>query len=504
MIETYDFLVVCTAAAITAIILLSVLARGNDRPAGRHHPRQDVEPAISVLLKDDMIVDATDETRDLMAGKNITWHDLVASLRARFPSLPDHVPRERQLFSSAKPDDDGYIEVDKVGSRMRLTLCDRPASSADLHQLRSAQSELDLLRVALGKAPNPIWKSDSKNRTDWSNNAYDTLTASVESYQPGAPIFDVPSNGLEHMRTRRTCLTSARGDAQRWFDITSAQHGASWLHFGIDVTAVVRAEIAQRNFVQTLTKTFAYLPIGLAIFDRNRQLALFNPALIDLTQLSAEFLSGRPNLLSFFDRLREGRMMPEPKNYHGWREQMADLVAAASDDRYSETWSLASGLTYKVTGRPHPDGAIAFLFEDISAEISLTRRFRSELELSQCVIDTLDDAIAIFSQNGVLSFSNTAYRTLWKSDPDSSFAEMTVVDATRQWQELCHPSPMWGELRDFVVQGHDRAAWEMRVTHRNGGQILCQITPVSGGSTLVSFACETPTLPIRQLDTQSV
>jgi PAS domain-containing protein len=402
------------------------------------------------------------------------------------------------------PDDDGYLQFEHLGKRGRLSLCDRSADSADLHRLRGVEAELGLLRVALGTAPNPIWKSDESNRTDWGNKAYHALTASIESNDPHAPIFDMPTGGPEHMRTRRTCLTSARGDAQRWFDITSVQHGASWLHYGIDVTAVVRAEIAQRNFVQTLTKTFAYLPIGLAIFDRNRQLALFNPSLIDLTQLSAEFLIGRPNLLSFFDHLRESRMMPEPKNYKGWREQMAELVAAANDDRYSETWTLPSGLTYKVTGRPHPDGAIAFLIEDISSEISLTRQFRSELELSQCVIDTLEDAIAVFSQNGVLTFCNAAYRTMWKSDPDSSFAEMTVVDATRQWQEQCRPSPLWGELRDFVVQGSDRATWEMDILHKNGTQIHCRVAPVSGGSTLISFAHVLPTAPSQELVAQTV
>ncbi|MDQ7070109.1 MAG: hypothetical protein Q9M48_05105 [Rhodobacterales bacterium] len=51
-------------------------------------------------------------------------------------------------------------------------------------------------------------------------------------------------------------------------------------------------------------------------------------------------LSIRPNLLSFFDRLRDNRMMPEPKNYSSWREQIADLVAAATDGRYFETWTL--------------------------------------------------------------------------------------------------------------------------------------------------------------------
>jgi hypothetical protein len=64
----------------------------------------------------------------------------------------------------------------------------------------------------------------------------------------------------------------------------------------LDITEIVRAQQAQKNFVQTLTKTFATLAIGLAIFDRNRQLMLFNPALIDLPALPADFLSARPNL----------------------------------------------------------------------------------------------------------------------------------------------------------------------------------------------------------------
>ncbi len=129
----------------------------------------------------------------------------------------------------------------------------------------------------------------------------------------------------------------------------------------IDINAVISAEIAQRNFVQTLAKTFAQLSTGLAIFDRNSQLALFNPALVDLSALPIEFLSARPDLLSFFDRLCDSRVMPEPKNYNSWRQEIADVIAAATDGSYQETWSLDTGQTYRVSGRPHPDGAIAFL-----------------------------------------------------------------------------------------------------------------------------------------------
>ena len=49
----------------------------------------------------------------------------------------------------------------------------------------------------------------------------------------------------------------------------------------------MQAETALRGFMQTLAKTFAHLPTGLAIFDQHRQLALFNPALAPLGKWTA-------------------------------------------------------------------------------------------------------------------------------------------------------------------------------------------------------------------------
>lgn len=91
---------------------------------------------------------------------------------------------------------------------------------------------------------------------------------------------------------------------------------------------------------------------------------------------------------------------------------MADLISAAETGQFEETWSLETGQTYRVKGRPHPDGAIAFLLEDISTEVLLTRNFRAELEMGQNLVDTFDDALAVFSHAGVLTFSNKAYELL--------------------------------------------------------------------------------------------
>ena len=162
-------------------------------------------------------------------------------------------------------------------------------------------------------------------------------------------------------------------------------------------------------------------------------------------------------------------------------------LAAAADGRYQETWSLPSGSIYQVSGRPHPDGAVAFLFEDITAEVSLTRRFRAELEMSQSILDHVDDAIAVFAANGVLTLSNEAYRNLWQVDPDASFADVTILDATRDWQERAKPTPAWGDMRDFVAGSADRNMWWTTVTLNSGAEVTCTVHPIHDGATLVSF-----------------
>lgn len=277
--------------------------------------------------------------------------------------------------------------------------------------------------------------------------------------------------------------------------MSSVSVGDITVHHATDVNAIVKSEVAQRNFVQTLAKTFAQLSIGLAIFDRNGQLALFNPALIDLTELPAEFLSGRPTLLSFFDRMRENRRMPEPKNYNSWRQQIAEVIAAATDGRYQETWTLETGQTYRVKGRPHPDGAIAFLIEDITAEISLTRNFRAELELGQSLMDSFDEALAVFSSSGVLSFCNRAYRDLWQMNPDNSFADVTIHDCVKVWEEQCEPGVDWSKLSDFTLDYGETTSWDMVARLKSGQGLSCVVSRIASGATILRFNFDKAEVP---------
>ncbi len=461
---------------------------------------------VVFLFEDDVLVNGTDGAHHLMSSAppaETDWLKFIAATNGRFPVFQKTVLNlaDNTNFSTFSIDGVSKLSAHSFGETLRISIEDLSEGDASIMLERArqlaAEKELETLRATAEYAPFLVWRQDGKGSITWANSSYlalsqnaenDTLTASW----PPTKLFDLsstPDGGAENPSQRLT--THIPGEAEpRWFECFETRIGDESIFTAVAADKVVKAEVALRDFVQTLTKTFAHLTIGLAIFDKQRRLALFNPALTDLTTLSASFLSGRPTFRDVVDQLREKQMIPEPKDYKSWRRRLNELEVAAVNGTYEETWALANGQTFRVTGRPHPDGAVAFLFEDISAEISLTRRFRAELRNGQAVLDTLDQGMAVFSSTGDLTLSNAAYSQLWGIDPTTIIGEFGIVDATRTWAERCAPTPVWGDVREFVSKMGERVEWSADVQLRDGRWLTCQFTPISGGAMLVRFTAQ--------------
>jgi len=334
------------------------------------------------------------------------------------------------------------------------------------------------------------WRIDASGLISWANRAYlDTLARLNDGSQPKLPPFESLFHLPETLSiSGRYALSLPDRKEAHWFDISSCKASdGSTLMFAYHADPVVKAEEALRNFVQTLTKTFAHLPIGLAVFDRKRRLALFNPALSDLTLLEPAWLSEQPTLVSFLDKLRETGQLPEPKDYKSWREKFIALERAAEHGTYEETWTLPTGQTYRVTGRPHPEGAVAFLFEDISSEIGLQRQFRAELELGQSLIDAMPSSVAVFSSNGDLVMTNDAFAAFWGIDPREMLARYGADQAILLWKDACGPHPVWVRLAQYARDLRDREDWSEDVPIPDGLTLRINVTPLRRGAFQVSM-----------------
>ncbi len=492
------------SVAITSLWVLALLDR-------RKKPVENVlssghEDLVAFLFDDENLVDATPQAKQFLEtapGEMSDWGRLVSALQPKFPDMVEEISTladSGQIVLHAL-DDDTRLQADWKNGLARISIIESssPAKKVELNRRNydAMESELETLRATAESAPFLVWRQRSDGTITWANSSYLELAQASDSdlsipVWPPSRLFNLSNAGLTGPGAiSQRMKTHIIGETEpRWFECFETPLGNESLFTAVAADKVVKAETALRDFVQTLTKTFAHLTVGLAIFDKQRRLALFNPALTDLISLPIEFLSGRPTLLSVLDRLRETKMIPEPKDYKSWRQQLFELEIAAVNGTYEETWSLANGRTYRVTGRPHPDGAVAFLFEDISAEISLTRRFRAELENGQAVMDSLDEAIAVFSPGGALTLSNNSYCKLWGVESTAILGNFGILDATQSWSELCAPSPVWGDAREYVGAAGERVEWTAEVRMQDGRRLNCRFTPISGGATLVGFSLD--------------
>ncbi len=454
------------------------------------------DPDMALLFRGSTLIDATPGVLTYLEAEDGDLSpDLLADvLRTRFPGVSKALTNPRGA----------EIEGVRPGERLRVSttydsthVAISSAESGNGGALGPISAELDDYRMLARSVSAPVWRTTSAGQIDWANPAYlDLCRSQLGTNSPAwplphvfGPLRDVfaPSSG------ERVSIT--QDDRLRWFRSVCAPTPGGVVHTAWPDDGAVVAEEALRNFKMALSNTFATLAVGIAIFDARRELMLFNPALTELTGINARHLVCRPGLAEFLDRLREASMLPEPKDYQHWKSVLLGL-SRGSGDSLRETWPVGDGRTLRVSAEPHGDGAVAFVFEDITSEIGLTRSFRAELDLSQSVLDALDDAVAVFGPTRQLVTSNAAYAALWGADESQViFGGPTLDEAFEFWAGRSALSPVWQSMRDDAETRAGGDAWSDPIERIEGSSLQARVKSLPGGSTMVSFR-PVPSAPI--------
>lgn len=464
------------------------------------------EGETAFLFDDEHLVDATPEARAILESTprvGSDWSRLMSAFLSQFPDLQSriaHLADEENITLESRNGQSSLV-CEWRGGLARITLksigAEDSLSELDRHVAQAMEQELETLRSTAENGPLLIWHEAKDGTVTWANTTYLGLSDSFETdldnptWPPRRLFGDIPRPPEGASRSDRLEFTSAEGETL-WFDVYRSNKDGEMLYTAVPADDTVRNETALRNFTETLTKSFSHLAVGMAVFDRDRQLVFFNPALSELTTLEIAFLEKRPSLFNFLDTLRDKRMMPEPKDYKSWRQKISALETADDQSSFEEQWALPSDRTYRVRAHPHSEGTLALVFEDITAEMTLTRRFRSEIETGQAVLDSLNEAIAVFGSDGSLVMSNTAYDILWSAQQDSEEGlEVGIVESARLWQSKCAPTSIWSEITAIVGGEAERKSWTGSTRLWDGRRLHCRVTPLSGGQTVAGFMPET-------------
>jgi PAS domain-containing protein len=496
------------AAAVAAVLLgllLLSLAPGH-LIASHDSPVPDDRHNDAIFIFDgETLIDSSPEGRALLStrpGRGSAWTRLSDWLAATFPEAQEKMRALNQSGRFTLASADGapqrlLLQGEMRGGLLRLTVSDASPGAAEGGEARVSvallSDEVDGLRDIALHAPWLCWRERPDGQVIWANAAYllkleDVLTEDAVVRWPLPKMF---TGKIEtSARTARQALERRDGNRD-WFDVNVIDLGTSRLFFAQPADSAVRAETMLRDFVQNLTRAFSHVPVGIAVFDPQRRLTMFNPALTDLTGLPVEVLSTRPTLIALLDAMRDRNLLPEPRDYRSWRRQLAGMEDASATGIYEADWSMPGGQTYHVVGRPQPDGSLVLMFDDISNEMNRVQRYRADLELGQAVIDTVDDAIAVFSPSGQLAMSNAAYGRLWGHDHGHGLQSGAIGDLVGFWQSRSAPSPIWQRIADYVTREEDSASWEDVTRLSDGRLIFCEVKPLAGGATLATFRLAT-------------
>jgi len=461
------------------------------------------------IFRDGQLIDCSDSARKLLTSlegsadfsrKASVWTVLQAYLAPRFPDLDSALGG---LASSGRTEicsaaGDGLVLTARFHRGLtELRLEDTAAEGAllaiDRLSFDALQAEVKSLRAVARHSPTLIWKTDPDGQVVWANTAYiktlqQGVGASGDLTWPLPTLFRMPEQSSE----RRISLM--HDETVHWFAHSHVADGVCELHFAIAIDETVQSEAARQQTLQTLTRTFASLPIGLALFDAERRLQVFNPALVDLTGMDTTFLTARPSFEQILYTLRENRMLPEPKDFKDWRREIIEMEKAAETGEYAEEWCLDGGRTFHVTGRPQPNGAIALFIEDVTTEAALTRSFRSEIEVVHKVLDGLPEGIAVFGMSGQALLANDAYVHLWQNDPCAKLSDGGLGYAISFWSDRCEPTTFWARLAEFVSQADPADEITGSATLRGGMPMTMRARRLAGGAIMLGFQTMSVTL----------
>jgi PAS domain-containing protein len=485
-------------AALGGLVLLTAL-RLRAGPEPRQTLFREGEDATVLLFDGERLVDATPSGYRFLSGSSHVdqpWIGLLERLSPRFDSLAGRLAQVAVVGSVVLTASGGQslaLRAEARGGLTKITLVDPErevgAAGGDILTVEALDHELRDLRDATNAAPFPIWRALPNGDIIWANAAYMAMVSQVapDDLTPAWPlpaIFDPGDLASEAGRWAKRCPGPP---GMGLYDVVTRDLDGSLLRYAMPAHDAVAAEGALLDFKQTLTNIFSELTTGLAVFDAQRNLQTFNPALADLVRLPIDFLLARPTLFNLLDALRDRKMIPEPKDYRSWRHQMVNLEASAVRGDYDEAWHLPNGKTFRVIGRPYPNGALALMIHDITDQITRDRLFRAEFDVLRSVINVVDDGVVVFSASGQVLLTNAAYKAMWVEDPEVMIGLGGMACVFDHWRTGSAPHPFWAVAEAAVVTGEalPEGAHDIRLI--DGRLVACRCVALPNGAVAILF-----------------
>ena len=359
-------------------------------------------------------------------------------------------------------------------------------------QYQTLLQETAMLRGFVDTAPWPIWTRQN-GALGYANLAYARATEAASGEDAVARRIELlDTTGRTELERALAAGDTfdarlpivARGE-RRMFDVHVKNIGKGRVGIAIDASEADALSAALVRMADAHRRTLDQLSSGVAVFDGQRRLAFYNDSYRRLWDLEPAFLDGHPDDSSVLDRLRAARKLPEQADFRAWKAKLHEAYRAA--ETASDTWYLPDGRALSVVTTPNPEGGVTYLFDDVTKNLDLARRFDGLTRVQRETLDSLAEAVAVFGSDGRTELFNPAFARMWKLSPDS-LRERPHIDTV---ETLCKPlfddAPAWRAIREAITAIDNRSDVALKLERKDGSVLGCMSRPLPDGATMLTF-----------------
>jgi signal transduction histidine kinase len=350
-------------------------------------------------------------------------------------------------------------------------------------------------KAILNALPIPVWLRDKGLALTWGNHAFlkgagvtDLETARRDQVALDKSERELAQAARAANAPQQSKRFSVVGGQRRAINVTQIPLGdAGVIGAAIDVTDTAAAEARLQQHADAHADTLDKLQTAVAIFGRDQKLTFYNRAFVKLWSLPETFLDKHPSDGEILDRLRETRKLPEQRDYQAWkRTRLALYQDGARDKPSEEPWYLPNGQTIRVVTQPHPFGGLTFLYEDVTARLTLESDYNTLVKVQSATLDTLNEGVAVFGPDGRLKLHNAAFARIWEFEAEDLEGEPHLRTIAALSRDRFGDSHIWNQLIQAIVAG--AGARDLGDVERSDRSVLSLSTsPLPDGATLVTF-----------------
>lgn len=226
---------------------------------------------------------------------------------------------------------------------------------------------------------------------------------------------------IETNQPQKESLSMVVGGNVRYFDITEVPfHNADKLDgIGtvgqmIDITELNEIKRQFKIYQDTHLSVLSALGTAITIFDIQSKLVFYNKSFLEMWHLKTEDIEGQISYGSFLDLLRNKRLLPDVSDFKAYKADEEKLFETLIEPKENLLY-LPDGRTIRRLVVQHPNGLI-FAYEDVSDRLKAERTIRELIAVQSDILDTLNEAVLVFSTSGELKYYNQSYIKLFQSD----------------------------------------------------------------------------------------